>query len=59
MVPIPLLKPGCLIYVSFFGDLVEDYALTLDISVWHVTAESPTVLGAELVPVQVGRPVGR
>ncbi len=43
------LKPGGLVDVSFFGDLVEDYSFPFDVSVWHVAAECPSVFGAELV----------
>jgi hypothetical protein len=39
--------------------LDKDYPFTFDVSVWHVTAETPSIFGAELVWVHFGCPAGR
>jgi hypothetical protein len=57
-VPVILLKSGGLVKIPFFGNLVEDYSLTFDVSVRHVAAENPSVFGAELVSVHLGGLVG-
>jgi hypothetical protein len=47
-----------LVLVSFLRDLFKDYSFSLDVSVWHVAAEGPSVFDAELVAVHLGCPVG-